>query len=167
MVWCGVVWCGMHRGESRDSTGLGRGEWGPRALTIQRLGAYRGTQRNTMRNGIEEGREGGRGDREGVWDCPRWDRHWEVKRIMRTGEEFEVEAKKKRKAPAQAHATRERQQASSSRSPLGMASGDSQAPPLASSIARLWLGTRITPKVRSTLYWTARWITPIYSVLRT
>jgi hypothetical protein len=95
-----------------------------------------------MKNGIEGEREGGeeieKGSgivRGGTVTCR------EVER-MGAGEEFEAEAKKRK-----AQATRERQQQQQNRSPLGMALGDSQAQPLASSIARLWLGTRITPKV--------------------
>ena len=55
--WCGV-WCGMHRDGVGGFQAWVRGT-GPRALTTQRLGAYRGTQRDKMKNGIEEERERG------------------------------------------------------------------------------------------------------------
>lgn len=51
-------WCGMHRDGVGGFQAWVRGT-GPRALTTQRLGAYRGTQRDKMKNGIEEERERG------------------------------------------------------------------------------------------------------------
>jgi hypothetical protein len=69
-------------------------------------------------------------------NCPRWDRSGRKEKKRGKSEEQQKAEKDKGKKAVQ-----------TSRSPLGMQIGggkDSQAQPLASSIARLWLGTPST-----------------------